>query len=312
MVYRKGGWTRIGGLDDKFTVNANLTLSARWISIVGYFKIRNAEGKYLTYAGASYDPIVVESADDSATQIWKIEPSSEDDKYHIRPAKYGTLAMNVFRGGNYPCTIQHTADNIDDTIFAIISTKNSSYIINWKNYKNNYNDYYLAEGNDTVGETGKIYWVDDLPQEWIIEATNYSATVSNVSSEYSRIRYGSGEESGFENVLFDKGYDYNLSNLKMRQKDNSNGIHLDFDEKSVEYVLKNDGCVLFSYAMVLYALGATVTKYDYRTNKIEEIVADPYSCLMANIGADVDWSEAQSGEITIREQYFIITLHTVL
>ena len=129
----------------------------------GYFKIRNADGKYLTYVGKSNDPITVESANDAATQIWKIERSPEENKYHIRPAKFSTLAMNVYRSGDYPCTIQPTAGNIEDTSFNIGRVQDLNCTVNWGG------THYLTESSD------KAYWTEtDTPQEWTLEPTSYT------------------------------------------------------------------------------------------------------------------------------------------
>jgi len=264
--------------------------------LIGYFKIKNSAGNYLTYADQIDSAVSVTAANDSATQIWKIERSSEDNKYHIRPAKYNSHAMNVYRNEIYSCTMNITSNNIADTSFTIEDKGNFSYTIKWQNYNNANTDHYLTERN------GKTYWTSNSQQEWILETADYTVIGPGESYEYPRIRYGSN--SPYENVNFGSESGYHLNNLKLKQKDDWTGTTLVDHNKSVGEVLRDSGCVLFSYAMVLYALGATVTKYDYRTNKIEEIKADPYSCLMANIGATDDWSEAQSGEITINTDYF--------
>ena len=243
--------------------------------------------------------MTVTTANDSVDQIWKIERTADGTKYHIRPAKYSSLAMNVYTVGDYPCTLQSSVKWPNDTSFDIESGDNQGYLIRWNDSGT---PRYLNEGNGTAGGVGKAYWTSNSQQEWIFETSDYSVIGPGESSEYPRIRYGS--DSPYENVNFSSINGYNLYNLKLKQKDDWTGTTLVDHNKSVGEVLESSGCVLFSYAMVLYALGATVTKYDYRTDKIEEIKADPYSCLMANIGAAGDWSEAQSGQITIRESTF--------
>lgn len=124
-------------------------------------------------------------------------------------------------------------------------------------------------------------------------------------SNFPRIRYGSTDDSNYENVDCGSEEGHTLGKLILRQLDDKNGVTLAYAGKSVEFVLKqNVSCVLFSYAMVLYALQAKVTKYDYRTDTVHEMDADPYTCFMANIAAQGDWSEAKNGYVTIRAGYF--------
>jgi hypothetical protein len=99
------------------------------------------------------------------------------------------------------------------------------------------------------------------------------------------IRYGSTAGSKYENVDCGSGTKA-LSNIKFT------GTTGGYVGLTVEDGLKdNQGCVLFCYAMLLRALGASVSnKYDFRTDSIGKISADPYSCLMVNLGIAGDWS----------------------
>ena len=111
---------------------------------------------------------------------------------------------------------------------------------------------------------------------------------------FPRIRYGSTTESDFENVDCGSIEGHTLGELILKQLDDRTDVTLAYAGKNVKEVLnESSSCVLYSFAMVLYALKAKVTKYDYRTGTVHEMDADPYTCLMANIDARGDWSEAE-------------------
>lgn len=111
--------------------------------------------------------ITVEDAKGDVTQIWKIEQTSDGNKYHIRPARYNSFAMNVFRSGDYPCTIQPTSNNIADTSFNISRVQDMNCRIRWTDSEENL--YYLTETDS------KAYWTQtDSPQVWTLEPTSYT------------------------------------------------------------------------------------------------------------------------------------------
>ena len=88
-------------------------------------------------------------------------------------------------------------------------------------------------------------------------------------SNFPRIRYGSTDESNYENVDCGSEEGHTLGELILKQLDDRTDVTLAYAGKNVKKVLnESSSCVLYSFAMVLYALQAKVTKYDYRSCKI--------------------------------------------
>lgn len=247
---------------------------------IGYFKIKNSAGNFLTYVGKSNNPITIEADNDLATQIWKIERSTEANKYHIRPAKYSTLAMNVYRTGAYPCSIQPTAGNISDTSFTIEDKGNYSYTIKWQDYGNTNTDHYLAEGNGSIGEVGKAYWISNSQQEWIFETVDY---IPSAPSSY--ICYGNkSDAAGIEWTECKRSDERSLNDLVF----DDYSVHEDVYGTSFLNAIFDHGCVITCLAMLLRNKNlVTSGKYDYRKDSYNNnLEADPYSVGMANMFKD--------------------------
>ncbi|MBR4881627.1 MAG: M23 family metallopeptidase, partial [Clostridia bacterium] len=154
--------------DDVWVASERYTVTFEAANIEGYFKIRNSAGKYLTYVtpAKNNDPISVADENNSDTQIWKIEASTETNRYHIKPALRNSHAVNIYRDGNYPCTMYKVAGNVADTSFTLESAQSNNYTIKWNDETDT--RYLTCNGSGT-------YWAQTVnPQVWTFVPVSYT------------------------------------------------------------------------------------------------------------------------------------------